>query len=297
MLVCTSMTAHTPCLPALHRLFPRFDWRAGVILTCAMVAVGAMLTLPRLPQSPAFHQFADTRAWLGVPNFLDVITNAPFAVASVLGLVSLWRRSRRERRAVVGASLPLMPIDRICLAALFIGIGLTSIGSAYYHLQPTNERLFWDRLPMVLTFVSLLATLIAERVSPKTAAWLLAPMLVAGASSLVYWQWTEQIGDGDLRPYFLIQVATFASVLLIITLYPSRYLPTRSLVLGLLLYGSAVVLEQLDRAVWQVCQPLGIELVSGHTLKHLAAGAGALVMAHTIQSRAHSRPSFPVHAS
>lgn len=281
--------------PAAHhhtltRLFPRFDWRAGVIMTIVLIAAMTMVSVPRFAQSTAFHQFADTRAWLGVPNFLDVITNAPFAVAAAIGLASLWRRVRRERASVVGATLPLMPIDRVCLGAVFVGIGLTSLGSAYYHLAPGNERLFWDRLPMLLTFVSLLATLVAERVSPKTAAWILAPLLIAGAASLIYWQQTERLGRGDLRPYFLIEGAALASVLLIVLLYPSRYLPTRWLMLGLGCYAGAIMFEQLDRIVWSMWNIIGIELVSGHTIKHLCAGAGALVLARAVTVRS-GRPA------
>lgn len=261
------------------RLFPRFDWRAGVILTIVVLAAIAMTIAPRFAQSLAFHQFADTRPWLGIPNFLDVITNAPFALAAAVGLVNLKRRARRERE---GATNRLLPIDRVCLAAVFVGIGLTSLGSAYYHLAPGNGRLFWDRLPMLLTFVSLLATLIAERVSPKTAAWILVPLLVSGAASLVYWQQTERLGAGDLRPYFLIEGATLISVLLTVLLYPSRYMPTKWLMLGLGCYVGAIVFEQLDRPVWFMWNAIGVELVSGHTIKHLCAGAGALVLARSI---------------
>jgi hypothetical protein len=284
------MYAH-PSLPnTFGRWFPRFDRRAGVILSVVVIAAAAAIAAPRFAQSPAFHQFADTRAWLGVPNFLDVITNAPFALAAAIGLANLHRRVRSDRTSVVGATTPLMPIDRVCLTAVFVGLGLTSLGSAYYHLAPGNERLFWDRLPMLLTFVSLLATLVAERVSPKTAAWILPPLLFSGAASLIYWQQTERLGRGDLRPYFLIEVATLVSVLLIVLLYPSRYLPTRWLVLGLACYAGAIVFEQLDRTVWFMWNTIGIDLVSGHTIKHLCAGAGALVLARSIALRPASRP-------
>lgn len=270
----------------LHRRFPRFDWRAGVILGMVLVAAGVMACVPRLAQPEAFHRFADARAWLGVPNFADVASNAPFALAAVVGMLNLWRRVRRERVGEVGASQPLMTIDIVCLATLFVGVGLTSLGSAYYHLAPGNERLFWDRLPMILTFTSLLVTLIAERVSPKTAAWLLGPLLVAGAASLVYWRHTERLGQGDLRAYFLLEGAALVSVLLIVLLYPARYLATKRLGLGLARYALAVVLEQLDHAVWDAWGTLGVHVVSGHTLKHLAAGAGAMVLAGAVKSQA-----------
>lgn len=267
------------------RVFPRFDWRAALILGLVLVAAAVMIGVPPIAQSPAFHHFADTRSWLGVPNFMDVVTNVPFTVAAVIGLVNLLRRVRSDRAACVGANVPLMRIDIVCLAAVFLGLGFTSIGSGYYHLAPGNERLFWDRLPMVLTFVSLLATLIAERVSPKTAAWLLAPFLMVSAASLVYWQQTERLGRGDLRPYFLIEGATLASVLMIVAMYPARHLPTRRLMLGLACYAGAIVFEQLDRAMWGLWDGANIHVVSGHTIKHLCAGAGAMVLAFAITVR------------
>lgn len=274
---------------AFARLFPRFDRRAGAIFLVVALAAAAMLSVPPLAQPLAFHRFADTRSWLGVPNFLDVVTNVPFAAAAVIGLASLSRRLRVQRTRVVGAPAPLMGIDAVCLGTVFVGLGLTSIGSAYYHLAPGNERLFWDRLPMLLTFIGLLVTLVAERVSPRTAAWVLAPMLIAGAASLVYWQQTERLGRGDLRPYFLIEGAALASVLLIVLLYPARYLPTRWLVLGLGCYAGAIVFEQLDHAVWRLWSAVGLEIVSGHTIKHLCAGAGALVLARAVGASPSAR--------
>jgi hypothetical protein len=276
------MFCRAPVDGAFGRLFPRYDWRAAIVMTVVVVAAGAMLSVPRFAQPQAFHRFADTRAWLGVPNFMDVVTNAPFALAAAIGMVNLWRRVRCEQAAPSAANKRLMPIDRVCLGAVFAGIGLTSIGSAYYHMAPGNARLFWDRLPMLLTFVSLLATLVAERVSPKTAAWLLAPLLTLGAASLLYWRETEALGSGDLRPYFLMEGSTLAGVLLIVLLYPSRYLPTRRLLLGLGCYAGAIVFEQLDLAVWSMWKNMGIELISGHTIKHLCASAGALVLACSI---------------
>lgn len=273
-------TPTTTATTTFSRLFPRYDRRAALILTIIALAATAMSLAPRFSQSLAFHNFADTRTWLGIPNFLDVITNAPFALAAAIGLANLQRRVRRER--VTTAPNSLLRIDRICLTAVFLGIGLTSLGSAYYHLAPGNERLFWDRLPMLLTFLSLLATLIAERVSPQTAAWILAPLLLLGATSLIYWQQTEHLGRGDLRPYFLIEGAALASVLLTVLLYPPRYLPTKWLMLGLAFYAGAIIFEQLDRPIWSMWNALGIELVSGHTIKHLCAGAGAVVLARTI---------------
>ena len=60
---------------------------------------------------------------------------------------------------------------------LFSGIFLTGFGSSYYHLNPNDNTLFWDRLPMTFCFAAILAAVVEERVefkggrdAPKAAA-------------------------------------------------------------------------------------------------------------------------------
>ena len=48
---------------------------------------------------------------------------------------------------------------------LFFGLVLTAFGSSYYHLAPDKARLVWDRLPMTVEFMPLVAAVIAERIS------------------------------------------------------------------------------------------------------------------------------------
>ena len=45
---------------------------------------------------------------------------------------------------------------------LFLGIALTGFGSSYYHWDPNDRTLFWDRLPMALSFMAILAIVIGE---------------------------------------------------------------------------------------------------------------------------------------
>lgn len=60
----------------------------------ATIAAAAMS--PPIPQSPAYHLFADTRSLLGIPNCLNVVSNLPFAIVGVLGLMETF--SRRSGR-------------------------------------------------------------------------------------------------------------------------------------------------------------------------------------------------------
>jgi hypothetical protein len=58
----------------------------------------------------------------------------------------------------------LTAAERWPFAPFFAGVGLTAFGSAYYHLEPTNDRLLWDRLPMTVAFMGLFAAVLSERV-------------------------------------------------------------------------------------------------------------------------------------
>ena len=45
----------------------------------------------------------------------------------------------------------------IAIVIYFSGVALVALGSAYYHEDPENETLFWDRLPMTIAFMALFA--------------------------------------------------------------------------------------------------------------------------------------------
>jgi hypothetical protein len=219
---------------------------------------------PRTPQPLAYHAFADNRPFRGIPNFLNVVSNLPFLLVGALGLAFLARSRRGEAS---DAFTP--PSDRRPYWPFFLGIGLTGIGSAYYHWHPSNATLFWDRLPMTVGFMALLASVIGERISRRAGARLLWPLLVAGAASALYWHLTEQRGAGDLRPYGLVQFGSMVLVPLILALFPARYTRTGDLVASIGWYLLAKVFEYFDHGL------LMLVGVSGHTWKHLASAVGA----------------------
>jgi hypothetical protein len=248
--------------------------RRSVLL--GITAIGAVLAAalsPPISQPLDYHLFADSRSWLGIPNFLDVLSNVPFAFVGLLGLVATFSGSAQS-------STFSDPWERWPYAVLFIGVALTSFGSSYYHLAPDNARLVWDRLPMTIGFMGLLTAMLAERVSLTLSRWLLGPLLVVGAVSVAYWCWTELQHAGDLRLYLLVQ---FGSLLLVVLLlfYPSRYAGTAYLVAGLAAYTAAKGLELADGQIFA----LG-HVVSGHTLKHLAAAGGVMCIVAMLRMRA-----------
>jgi len=51
----------------------------------------------------------------------------------------------------------------------FVGFVLTAIGSAWYHLDPDDRGLAWDRMGMVVAFAGVLGLVAAHRVSVRAA--------------------------------------------------------------------------------------------------------------------------------
>jgi hypothetical protein len=239
-----------------------------------LATIVAAAMWPPIRQSPTYHLFADTRSFLGIPNGLDVLSNLPFAIFGVLGLIETF--SRRGD----GTAKFSDPWERWPYAALFGGVALTSLGSGYYHLAPDNARLVWDRLPMSIGFMGLLTALLAERVSLAVGRWLFVPLLVAGAAGVFHWYWSELQNAGDLRLYAVVQFGSLLWIVLLLVLYPARYSGTAYLVTGLAAYGVGKASELADHQIFGVGR-----IVSGHTLKHLTAAAGIACLIVMLRER------------
>lgn len=207
-----------------------------LLVATGVLAVSAFfLFVPPLTQDQSYHLFADSRTVWGIPNFWNVASNLPFAVVGSLGLLKL--------RGV---------FNRV----LFSGILLIFFGSAYYHLAPGDERLVWDRLPMTLVFMALLACVVSRDDNSQSSCRFLAFLVTCGLTSVLWWNFT-----GDLRLYVLVQ---FGPILILIpTLRFVRH--ARYLTAVLAFYALAKLAEFCDRAIFG-----GLPL-SGHTLKHVAA--------------------------
>lgn len=134
---------------------------------------------------------------------------------------------------------------------------------------------------MTIGFMGLLTAIAAERVSARAAAWLFVPLLALGCGSVLYWHVTELRGAGDLRLYLLVQFGSLVVVLLLLFLYPARDAGTRYLMAGLAAYAAAKGFELADRPIFDMGR-----LISGHTLKHVVAGAAVACLAVMLAVRA-----------
>src|SRR5215475_3709077 len=220
-----------------------------------IITLVALLPFPPLLQDQTYHQFADQRELFGIPNFWNVVSNLPFIAIGAIGLMQFRRNAT--------------------MFVLFTGLFLTGFGSSYYHLAPNDSTLFWDRLPMTLCFAAILAAVVEERVDAKAGAMLLRPMLAIGIFSLLLWRWTD-----DLRLYAWAQFFPFVALILILSLFPAKYTGTPYWVGAAALYALAKLLEYYDHEVYSFGG-----ILSGHTLKHLAAAAACLAILKLFQVR------------
>ena len=245
-----------------------------ILLALAVVTGVAMLFVPRIPQDPAYHGFSDTRGWLGIPNFGDVASNLPFLLVGFLGYRVLQKYGGDTQRFVDAS-------EKKFFAIAVFGIGLTGFGSGYYHWEPGNVTLVWDRLPMTIGFMAIFAMMIAERIDLDRGLRALPMLLSIGIASVVYWHFTESAGRGDLRPYALVQFFPMLAVPLMIWLFPPRYSGVKYLGGVLAWYIAAKLLEHFDGQVFALTG----HAVSGHSLKHLCAAVACYELVRYIENR------------
>jgi hypothetical protein len=226
-----------------------------VLLGLTLVSLVVLALLPPIRQDQSYHQFADQRTLLGIPNFWNVVSNLPFIV---IGAVGLWRFHRNATTIV-----------------LFAGILLTGVGSSYYHWNPNDDTLLWDRLPIALSFMAIFAYAIGERVNAKAGAVLLWPLLAVGVLGLLVWRWT-----GDLRLYGWVQFFPCIALPVLFLLTPAKYTGTSYWIMAAVLYLLAKVAEYQDRTIYSAGS-----ILSGHTLKHLLAAAACYAILRYFQTR------------
>ncbi|MGH8487786.1 MAG: ceramidase domain-containing protein, partial [Gammaproteobacteria bacterium] len=234
-------------------------WRiVAVIAPCALASLAALFIDP-IPQDPNYHNFADRRVFFEIPHFGDVITNMGFMLVGSIALAQLLSPARlsdafatdRERRAWI---------------VFFLGIMLTGLGSGWYHLQPDNTRLFWDRLPMTLTFMALVSVMVSEHIDAHVGVAMLGPLVAVGLASVVWWDYTERQGQGDLRWYGMVQFYSMVASVLVLLLFRSRYTCDYLYWVALCAYAAAKIAEHFDVEMYHLSGWL-----SGHSLKHVLA--------------------------
>ncbi len=235
--------------------------KVNVILFLVFIGCIGITLLKPIAQNPSYHIFADSREFVSVPNFWNVISNVPFLLIGIFGMYYVLYKTK-----LILQSLQLNYF------IFFTGIFLTGLGSGYYHLNPNNYTLVWDRLPMTISFMSFFSIIISEFISMRNARLILFALLFLGITSVIYWNISESHGCGDLRLYIAVQFLPIILIPIILLLFKPVGYNASYLWLVLLMYVLAKTNETFDQQIFHA-----LKFISGHSLKHIFAASAPLI--------------------
>ena len=228
------------------------DNRLNIMLAITIVAIVTLFFVNPIAQDQNYHIFADQRGFMLIPNFLNVVSNLPFIIIGMMGIRRIKFMEYSEFNTM--------------FLVFFLGVVLTGFGSAYYHFQPDNQTLVWDRLPMTLAFMALFSFIVGSYISIRLAQQIFFPLLLIGIMSVMYWYLTEKNGHGDLRIYVLVQFLPIILIIYILLQYQTTLMRSKYIWGVIIAYTVSKLFEHFDVELYRL-----LNLLSGHTLKHLAA--------------------------
>ena len=222
--------------------------KISILISLFAVSFIAMMFFGKIEQTQSYHNFADNRTFFGIPNFFDTVSNLLFSFVGMTGSWFVYKNVRKEAR--------------YSWLTLFAGVTLVSFGSGYYHWNPNDSTLVWDRLPLIMGFMGLFSALLTEFINPKLEKFLLVPAVLLGALSVLYWHYV-----GDLRFYIWLQAVTLLAITAVIIMYQGRFTLRRYLLYTFGFYILSKFAEFSDRTIYSATN----NILSGHTLKHILA--------------------------
>ena len=250
-------------------------YRHYIIGLVFFLFMAILFSLSPIPQDRAYHDFADQRIIMGIPNFWDVLSNLPMLFLGILGLTQTFKRFN-EFPDWTTRLIPLV---------LCMGIFTACFGSAYYHWAPNNPRLFWDRLPMTLMFMPIFSLLLYDFINPRIGSMAFYFLVPFGVFSILYWIYTESIGKGDLRFYVFVQFFPMVITPFILWLFPKKTSYVKYIVYILAWYIVAKLAEHFDQIIFDT-----LGFWSGHTIKHLV---GAISLYYILKLLSEWQDTLP----
>lgn len=246
-----------------------------VLLAVAAAAILFLAFYGPIPQPLWYHNFSDQRAILGIPHFFNVLSNIFFLIIGLFGLDYVFRKSPGEKQTFIHSP------ERLFYIIFFVGVFLVAFGSGYYHWNPNNTTLIWDRFSIGIAFMSLFAAMIGERINYRLGLYLLFPLVALGIASVGYWHYSESIGQGDLRFYIIVQYVSLLLFPIILLLFKPTYTKSYYIWLAFLSYFLAKIVEAYDHGIYDALH----YTMSGHTLKHLLAALGSYFILVYLKTR------------
>ena len=202
--------------------------------------------LNKIPLSKGYHNFADKRTYLGIPNFFNVISN----IAILIPAIYLITKQKK---------------NSLLSNLLIIHIILLAIASTYYHLNPSDDTIFWDIMMIATTSIIVLIMFTNYTDFKGLLLYLL------GIFSIIYWKY-----EGDLRPYISILIGV--PLYIIIKYY--KNISLRNYIYIIIIANILLRLsEHHDHTIYKITN----NQISGHTLKHIFSGIGIWYLVKLLQ--------------
>lgn len=227
--------------------------KLGTILLSllGLLSLSVLFCLEPIIQNEDYHNFSDRETILGIPHFWNAISNLPFLIAGLYGILKFKHLKKINQQFII----------------FFLGITLVSLGSGYYHLCPNSSTLIWDRLPMTVAFTGLMSIMISQFINNSAGEKLLIPLISVGLLSILFW-----VKYNDLRPYVFVQFYPLIAIPILLILFKKPNQNTNGYWLLLAAYILAKLFETFDYEIHET-----LHFISGHSLKHIAAGLGVFL--------------------
>lgn len=227
----------------------------GLVIAAFIPLILFFTSMEAFDQNPKYHSFADGKMFFGIANFNNVFSNILFLV------IPIWTTTKKRKAQA-----------SISWFVFLFGVALVAPGSAYYHYNPNNLNLVWDRLPMTIAFMGLTSFAYTHVFNIKNEALLLFGFISIGIYSVWHWVYLH-----DLRFYYWIQLVPLISLIYIALFLPSKTFIPIYLVTSAGFYILAKICESFDEQIYHLLN------YSGHSIKHFFAAFAvlSLVLMHS----------------
>lgn len=267
---------HTrPMGQAAAGLTPARRWLLGGASLLVLLA----LLGPRVSDFAHQHDFVDQRMAWGIPHAMDVLSNAPFALLGVWILALVYAANQRiaglgaayagtSAHAQAGRLARAWPAWRDAVVVFGVGLLCTFVGSGYYHWQPDNAGLLWDRMGMAVAFAGMLSLVVCDRVDAKAGRAVLYSLGLLAPAAVLWWAHSHNVW-----PWAVVQLGGVLAIA--VMAWAPRHdkaMPALNVWAVIACYAVAKVTEGADGWIFAATQ----QWISGHTIKHVMAAAAAV---------------------
>lgn len=223
-----------------------------IFYVAMVISIITIIALSPLTQSQLYHNFAEQRILFNIPHFGDVLSNLSFVV---VGILLLWQSKTWQYTELYKGQYSLFKF-------LAYGSILLGLGSGYYHWAPVDITLAWDRATMILGFGvifydSCLRYNIFSVNKPLIGVSITTILFLC---TIIFWLVTSR-----LEPYVFVQFFTMF-ILVVFAIKNYKEIPSKHLFNMFVWYALAKLFENQDKTIFSYTN----ELISGHTLKHIA---------------------------